>query len=165
MKNYPGMPFSFSAVSQQIPEDALRSSWTTPSEQPPAGVGGAWDPGRRDLGSIGEPAGLGMYKTSEFVLSRDSVPSDKSITAHGHPAARIFNLAPAVLCSAIPAGTGTQTLPYRNRMAISMPISITKDNNYSPCRAYAESSPARTSASTTRWEPRFSYGARMALYT
>src|ERR1700754_1459803 len=58
-------------LSAQLPEDALRSSWTRPNgtarEQ---AIGGA-------MGSIGgdissayvNPAGVGVYKTNEFVLS------------------------------------------------------------------------------------------------
>src|SRR5580658_4333492 len=58
-------------LSAQLPEDALRTSWTTPSgtarEQ---AIGGA-------MGSLGgeisagfvNPAGLAMYKTGEFVMS------------------------------------------------------------------------------------------------
>src|SRR5882672_9575498 len=63
--------FLFQQLSAQIPEDALRSSWTTPSGTArQQAIGGA-------MGSLGgeisaasvNPAGLGMYKTSEFVLS------------------------------------------------------------------------------------------------
>src|ERR1700761_2024075 len=55
----------------QLPEDALRFSWTTPSGTAPSQArGGA-------MGSIGgdisaayfNPAGLGFYKTNEVVLS------------------------------------------------------------------------------------------------
>lgn len=62
---------TFQQLAAQLPEDALRASWTTPSgtarEQ---AIGGA-------MGSLGgeisagfvNPAGLGMYKTNEFVIS------------------------------------------------------------------------------------------------
>lgn len=55
----------------QVPEDALRMSWTTPSGTARnQAIGGV-------MGSLGgdisanfiNPAGIGMYKTSEFVLS------------------------------------------------------------------------------------------------
>jgi len=58
-------------LSAQVPEDALRISWTTPSGTARSqAIGGA-------LGSMGgditstfvNPAGLGFYKTGEFVLS------------------------------------------------------------------------------------------------
>src|SRR5258708_29180517 len=58
-------------VSAQLPEDALRASWTTPSGTArQQAIGGA-------MGSLGgdltagfvNPAGLGVYKTNEFVLT------------------------------------------------------------------------------------------------
>ena len=63
--------FLVQQLSAQTPDDILRSAWTRPSgtarEQ---AIGGA-------MGSLGgdisaafvNPAGLGMYKTNEFVLS------------------------------------------------------------------------------------------------
>src|ERR1700744_418669 len=65
-----GLFLCFNATAQ-LPEDALRASWATPSGTARAqAIGGA-------MGSIGgditagfvNPAGLGLYKTSEFVLS------------------------------------------------------------------------------------------------
>ncbi|HVM89928.1 MAG TPA: hypothetical protein VMT76_17200, partial [Puia sp.] len=58
-------------LSAQLPEDALRASWTTPSGTArQQAIGGA-------MGSLGgeisatfvNPAGLGFYKTNEIVLS------------------------------------------------------------------------------------------------
>src|SRR5215831_8217991 len=62
---------SSARLTAQLPEDAIRASWTVPSgtarEQ---AIGGA-------MGSLGgditaayvNPAGLGLYKTNEFVIS------------------------------------------------------------------------------------------------
>src|SRR5882757_8624851 len=85
-------------LSAQLPEDALRSSWTTPSGTArQQAIGGA-------MGSLGgeisaasvNPAGLGMYKTSEFVLSPGfRFLSDKSNyrgTGTSASAANNFNL-------------------------------------------------------------------------
>lgn len=63
--------FTAQQASAQIPEDAIRMSWTTPSGTARnQAIGGA-------AGSLGgditstfvNPAGLGFYKTSEFVFS------------------------------------------------------------------------------------------------
>lgn len=63
--------FSTQYIMAQIPEDAIRMSWNTPSGTArQQAIGGA-------MGSLGgeittifvNPAGLGMYKTGEFVLS------------------------------------------------------------------------------------------------
>src|SRR6202012_1113685 len=58
-------------LAAQLPEDAIRSAWTFPSGTArQQAIGGA-------MGSLGgeisagfvNPAGLGLYKTSEFVIS------------------------------------------------------------------------------------------------
>ncbi len=63
--------FAVQHVTAQIPEDAIRMSWTVPSGTArQQAIGGA-------MGSLGgeitstfvNPAGLGFYKTGEFVLS------------------------------------------------------------------------------------------------
>ncbi len=63
--------FAVQHVSAQIPEDAIRMSWSVPSGTArQQAIGGA-------MGSLGgditatfvNPAGLGVYKTSEFVFS------------------------------------------------------------------------------------------------
>src|ERR1700761_970142 len=85
-------------AAAQLPEDALRASWTTPGgtarEQ---AIGGA-------MGSIGgdlsaafvNPAGLGLYKTNEFVLSPGwHFQTDKSTYLNTHargPNSNNFNL-------------------------------------------------------------------------
>jgi hypothetical protein len=67
------LAFTFSVLSlqAQLPEDALRMTWTTPSGTARnQAIGGA-------MGSLGgeitatfvNPAGLGLYKTGEFVFS------------------------------------------------------------------------------------------------
>ncbi|HXO78052.1 MAG TPA: hypothetical protein VN824_22510, partial [Puia sp.] len=55
----------------QLPEDALRASWTTPSGTArQQAIGGAMGSLGGDLSSgFINPAGLGLYKTSEFVLT------------------------------------------------------------------------------------------------
>ncbi|RYZ38141.1 MAG: aromatic hydrocarbon degradation protein, partial [Sphingobacteriales bacterium] len=66
-----GFVFCAQQLSAQIPEDAIRMSWNTPSGTARnQAIGGA-------MGSLGgeittlfvNPAGLGMYKKGEFVLS------------------------------------------------------------------------------------------------
>src|ERR1700733_4794237 len=63
--------FLFQQLSAQLPEDALRLSWTTPSGTTrQQAIGGA-------MGSLGgeisatfvNPAGLAFYKSGDFVLS------------------------------------------------------------------------------------------------
>src|SRR5215211_2430864 len=63
--------FSANQLSAQLPEDAIRMSWSTPSGTARnQAIGGA-------MGSLGgeitsvfvNPAGIGSYKTSEFVFT------------------------------------------------------------------------------------------------
>ncbi len=105
----------------QLPEDALRASWTTPSgtarEQ---AIGGA-------MGSIGgdisaafvNPAGLGLYKTNEVVISPGwRLYSNKgSYLGSSQTASSINGLAwaPAAWSSPCQAPIRTRTIPWRSQ--------------------------------------------------
>jgi hypothetical protein len=62
---------SAQSLFAQLPEDALRLSWTTPSGTARhQAIGGAMvSLGGEITSTFANPAGLGMYKTGEFVLS------------------------------------------------------------------------------------------------
>src|SRR5687768_18484030 len=63
--------FTTHSIFAQIPEDAIRLSWTTPSGTARhQAIGGAMGSlGGEITSSFVNPAGLGLYKTGEVVLS------------------------------------------------------------------------------------------------
>lgn len=163
-------------LAAQLPEDALRVSWTTPSGTArQQAIGGA-------MGSLGgeisaafvNPAGLGLYKTGEIVISPGfRMLRDKSNyrggSASGNTASS-FNLG----ASGLVIGYGGQN---GNSNAFSIAVNQTANfnsniyykgqNNYSSlAEQYAEEfarsglTPDQGLSSTN-----LSYGTRMALYT
>jgi hypothetical protein len=165
-------------LTAQLPEDALRASWTTPSgtarEQ---AIGGA-------MGSLGgeissnfvNPAGLGFYRTREIVLSpgwqfiqnkANYLNTDNSGYTASH-----FNLGVSGYVSGHIGNNGNNSVfsIAVNRTAnFNQHISYEGINNYSSgAEQYAEefaygSEPDIDKAIGT--PGLYSYGTRMALYT
>jgi hypothetical protein len=160
----------------QLPEDALRASWTVPSgtarEQ---AIGGA-------MGSLGgdisaafvNPAGLGLYKTREFVLSPGwSMLGDKSSyrgTGASGSQASNFNLGASgfVLGYTNMRGMSNTFAFAVNRTAnFNSNIFYQGQNNYSSfSEQYVEEfASSGLSINDGLSSPSLSYGTRMALYT
>src|SRR5579862_8699356 len=168
---------SISICSQaQLPDDAFRLSWTTPlgtaREQ---AIGGA-------MGSLGgeisslfiNPAGLGTYKTNEFVLSpgfhfNSNNTNYRGTSSYGSTVGSFgLGATGAVISFADQDGTHStlcigvnQTANFKNSLY------YTGQNNYS---SYAEQFAEEFSASGLSINdaissPALSYGTRMALYT
>jgi hypothetical protein len=168
--------FLFFRSSAQLPEDALRSSWTTPSgtarEQ---AVGGA-------MGSLGgdisaayvNPAGLGLYRTREFVLSPGwnllgSKSGYRGTDASGSMTGN-FNLGASgfVLGYTTARGAGNTFSFSVNRMAnFNSDIHYKGQNDYSSfSEQYVEEfASSGLSIDQGLSSPSLSYGTRMALYT
>src|ERR1700759_4129763 len=164
-------------VKAQLPEDALRASWTIPSGTARSqAIGGA-------IGSLGgditsafvNPAGLGVYKTNEFVLTPGwRFLTDKGSylgTTQSGAAAGNFNLGASGAVFAYagrnPGVTNTFTIAV-NRMAnFNSQISYQGRNDYSSfSEQYAEEFAASGySIDDALASPNLSYGTRMALWT
>jgi hypothetical protein len=164
-------------VKAQLPEDALRASWTTPyGTARQQAIGGA-------MGSLGgditagfvNPAGLGVYKTNEFVLTPGwRFLTDKSSylgTNQSAIAANNFNLGASGAVFAYegrnPGISNTFAIAV-NRMAnFNNQISYGGVNNYSSfAEQYAEEfSASGFSINDALSSPYVSYGTRMALWT
>ena len=67
----PGLLLCLSTAFSQIPEDVLKFSWTSPTGTARnQAIGGAAGSLGGDITSLfTNPAGLGFYKTGEFVLT------------------------------------------------------------------------------------------------
>jgi hypothetical protein len=163
--------------SAQLPEDALRASWTTPGgtarEQ---AIGGA-------MGSLGgdisaayiNPAGLGLYKTSELVLSPGwRFLGDKTNylgTGMNGSSVNNFNLGASGIVlgydGAIPGVTNTFSLAVNRTADFNNHISYRGYNDYS---SFAEQFSEEFAGSGLDIgagiaSPALSYGTRMALFT
>jgi hypothetical protein len=168
--------FISSRVFSQIPEDALRLSWVTPSgtarEQ---AIGGT-------MGSIGgditstfvNPAGLGFYKTSEMVISPGlrflSSKGDFRGTSSSANSASRFNLGTSGFVFGFPTrGSNTAALSIAvNRSAnFNSNIFYKGQNDYSSfAEQYAEEfANSGLSINDGLSSSQLSYGTRMALYT
>ncbi|HEY4060938.1 MAG TPA: aromatic hydrocarbon degradation protein [Puia sp.] len=164
-------------VSAQLPEDALRSSWTTPSgtarEQ---AIGGA-------MGSLGgdisaafvNPAGLGFYRTSEAVISPGwRFLMDKSnylnSTING-ASAHNFNLGTSGFVFSFPSQAPGVSNAFA--IAVNRTADFNKNVHYGGLNgnsSFAEQWAEEFAASGMTidngiFTPGLSYGARMALYT
>jgi hypothetical protein len=163
-------------VTAQLPEDALRASWTTPGGTArQQAIGGA-------MGSLGgditaafiNPAGLGLYKTSELVIS----PGWRFLTDKGrylgqdHTASRNgFNIGASGIVlgyAGVNEGVHNAFVLSVNRTAdFNSHVSYQGINNYS---SFAEQYVEEFVASGLDinggiGSPSLSYGTRMALYT
>lgn len=163
-------------LSAQLPEDALRSAWTVPSGTArQQAIGGA-------MGSLGgeissafvNPAGLGVYKTSEIVLSPGfRFLTDKSSylgASSSGKSANNFNLGTSGIISswAGQRGNGMVFSAAVNRMAnFSSNVYYKGENDYSSfSEQYAEEFAASgLGIEQALASPNISYGTRMALYT
>jgi hypothetical protein len=163
-------------ASAQLPEDALRLSWSTPSGTArQQAIGGA-------MGSLGgditstfvNPAGLGFYKTSEVVISPGfRFLTDKSIyrgtNASGNSVTN-FNLGASGIVFGYPTRDGnTAAISIAvNRMAnFNSNVYYKGQNDYSSfAEQYAiEFANSGLSINDGLGSTQLSYGTRMALYT
>ncbi|HWB94853.1 MAG TPA: hypothetical protein VG605_23520 [Puia sp.] len=165
-------------ASAQLPEDALRNSWTTPSgtarEQ---AIGGA-------MGSIGgditagfvNPAGIGVYKTSEFVVSPgwqlfNGYRSTYLGTGRNAPSLNKFAMGASGIVIALPS--------YNPGVSNALSIAVNRTADFNGHVAYqginANSSFAEQYAEEFAYSgldidngiasPTLDYGTRMALYS
>jgi hypothetical protein len=163
-------------LSAQLPEDALRTSWTTPSgtarEQ---AIGGA-------MGSLGgeisagfvNPAGLGLYKTNELVISPGlRFLSDKSNylgTTTSASAATNYNMGTTGLVFSYPGRNGGHNV---FAVAVNRTANFNSNIHYSGLNNYSSGSEqyveefasSGLTISQGLSSPNLSYGTRMALYT
>src|SRR5580692_10216695 len=163
-------------LSAQLPEDALRTSWTTPSgtarEQ---AIGGA-------MGSLGgeisagfvNPAGLGLYKTNEFVISPGlRFLTDKSNylgTTTTATAATNYNMGTTGLVFSYPGRNGGHNV---FAIAVNRTANFNSNIHYSGLNNYSSGSEqyveefanSGLTISQGLSSPNLSYGTRMALYT
>jgi hypothetical protein len=164
-------------ASAQLPEDALRSSWTTPSgtarEQ---AIGGA-------MGSLGgeisagfvNPAGLGLYRTSEIVITpgwRFLMDKSKYLnTTTSGPSAQNFNLGTSGLVVGFPGQNPRVSNVFA--IAVNRTADFNKNIHYSGENDYSsfseqwveEFAASGKSINDGIFNPGLSYGARMGLYT
>ena len=168
--------FASIKVSAQLPEDALRAAWNTPSGTArQQAIGGA-------MGSLGgeisatfvNPAGLGFYKTSEIVLSPGfRFLSDKSsyrgTNASGNVASNFNMGTTGIILSS----------PTRNNHSIAMSIAVNRTANFNSdvlykgqndYSSYAEQyalefANSGLSIDDALGSTQVSYGTRMALYS
>jgi hypothetical protein len=167
--------FFIFSLQAQLPEDALRMSYTHPSgtarEQ---AIGGA-------MGSLGgdisanyvNPAGLGFYKTDEVVLS-PGWAFDASTTGYlsnniKNPSINKFVLSTTGFVIGMPGDQKNTAFSIAiNRSAdFNSHVQYQGKNNYSSgAEAYAEEFNASgLSIDQALIEPSISYGTRMAIYT
>ncbi|HTI94202.1 MAG TPA: hypothetical protein VL727_26595 [Puia sp.] len=161
----------------QLPEDALRASWTTPSGTArQQAIGGA-------MGSLGgdlsagfiNPAGLGLYKTSEFVLTPGwAFLKDKSSylgADRSGQSANNFNLGASGAVFSFqgrdPGVTNAFAIAVNRTANFNRQVSYQGQNDYSSfSEQYAEEFAASNySINDAIGSPYVSYGTRMALWT
>jgi len=165
----------FQRLYAQLPEDALRLSWTAPSGTArQQAIGGAMGSLGGDISSIFvNPAGLGIYKTSEIVISPGfRYLKDKNsylgMGASGS-AAKNFNLGTSgfVLGWGTPTGSGAFGLAV-NRMAnFGSHLYYKGQNSYSSgAEQYSEEfSNSHLGIDEALGTTALTYATRMALYT
>ena len=165
-------------ATAQLPEDALRNSWTTPSGTArQQAIGGA-------MGSIGgdltagyvNPAGLALYKTNELVLSPGwqlfNTTRSGYLGANGSgPSVNHFSMGASGFVLALPSFTSgvNNTLAFAvNRTAdFNSHVSYQGINTYSSfAEQYAEEFAASgLDVNSGVASPQLDYGTRMALYS
>jgi hypothetical protein len=173
-----GLLFSSIVLRAQLPEDALRLSYTNPSgtarEQ---AIGGAMGSLGGDISSnFVNPAGLGFYKTSEFLLSPafglSKTKSQYLSQNETGPGKNHFNLGTSglVLGRSVAPDKSTAFSFAINRAAdFNSHVRYSGNNDYSSAaEAYAEEyaySGLSIDDALTQPGISLSYGTRMALYT
>jgi hypothetical protein len=164
-------------VKAQLPEDALRASWTFPGGTARSqAIGGA-------MGSLGgditaayvNPAGLGLYQTSEVVLSPGwRFLSDKGTylgSAEKAPMTNKFSLGASGLVFAYPGanpGVNNAFVLSVNRTAdFNSHVSYQGINDYSSLsEQYVEEfASSGLAINDGIFSPSLTYGTRMALYS
>jgi hypothetical protein len=170
--------FLWMHAAAQLPEDALRNSWTTPSGTArQQAIGGA-------MGSIGgditagyvNPAGLALYKTNEIVLSPgwqlfNSTRSGYLGTNASGPAVNHFSMGASglvlTLPSYTPGVTNTLALAVNRTADFNSHVSYRGINTYSSfAEQYAEEfANSGLDINSGVASPSLDYGTRMALYS
>lgn len=163
-------------LSAQLPEDALRLSWVTPSGTArQQAIGGA-------IGSLGgdisagftNPAGIGMYKTSEFVMSPGFSFQHTGANYLGNSsnggAVGNFNLGATGFVFGIPSDNGNSTafsIAVNRSANFNNNLFYKGQNDYSSfSEQYAEQfSASKNTIDEALINPGLSYGTRMAIYT
>ena len=170
--------FLWVQAAAQLPEDALRNSWTTPSGTArQQAIGGA-------MGSIGgditagfvNPAGLAVYKTNELVLSPgwqlfNSTRSGYLGTSQGGPSVNHFSMGASGFVLTLPSyspGVNNNLVFAVNRTAdFNSHVSYQGINtNSSFAEQYAEEfASSGLDINSGIASPTLDYGTRMALYS
>ena len=161
----------------QVPEDALRLSWYVPSGTArQQAIGGAMGSLGGDItASFVNPAGLGLYKTGEVVLSPGFRFGSNNIdyrgTSTNGSSANNFNMGASGVIFAFPGENGTSSSALSlavNRTAnFGSHVNYTGLNDYSSfSEQYAEEfANSGLSINDAINSPQISYGTRMALYS
>ena len=170
--------FLWVSAAAQLPEDALRNSWTTPSGTArQQAIGGA-------MGSIGgdisaaysNPAGLAFYKTNEIVLSPGWQLFNKNKSGYlgtneTGPSVNHLNMGASGIVVALPSfnpgSSSTLTIAVNRTADFNSHLSYQGINTYSSfaeqyAEAFANSGLDINSAIAS---PSLDYGTRMALYS
>jgi hypothetical protein len=169
--------FFTGSLFAQLPEDALRLSWTTPSGTArQQAIGGA-------MGSLGgeisavyvNPAGLAFYKTNEIVLSPGFRFQTDKANYRGTPttgtSANNFNIGTSGFVLGFMGADGISSTALAltvNRSAnFASHISYQGQNDYSSfSEQYAEEfANSKMNINDAINSPQISYGTRMALYS
>ena len=165
-------------AAAQLPEDALRNSWTTPSGTArQQAIGGAMGSIGGDISSVYvNPAGLAFYKTNEIVLSPgwqlfNTNKSGYLGTNEKGPAVNHFSMGASGIVVALPSFTpgSSSTLAIAvNRTAdFNSHVSYQGINTYSSfAEQYAEEfANSGLDINSGVASPSLDYGTRMALYS
>lgn len=170
--------FLWVQATAQIPEDALRNSWTTPSGTArQQAIGGA-------MGSIGgditagyvNPAGIGLYRTNEFVLSPGWQLFNNHHTTYlgaseNGPPVNHFSMGASgfviALPSYAPGSTSALAIAVNRTADFNSHITYQGYNTYSSgAEQYAEEfANSGLDINSGVASPSLSYGTRMALYS
>jgi hypothetical protein len=161
----------------QLPEDALRLSWYVPSGTArQQAIGGA-------MGSLGgditatfvNPAGLGLYKTAEIVLSPgfrfNSYDINYRGTPNNGPTASNFNMGASGIVLGFagndPSNSSAISIAVNRTANFGSHVNYSGVNDYSSfSEQYAEEfANSGLSINDAINSPQISYGTRMALYT
>ena len=163
-------------IFAQLPEDALRMSWTFPSGTArQQALGGAMGSLGGDISSnFVNPAGLGVYKTGEFVVSPGfRFQTDKSFyrgTDTKGSSASNFNLGATGFVIGLPGENGSSTaisLAVNRTANFGSNVSYSGQNDYSSFSEQYVEEYARSGLSIDEAlnSTQLSYGTREALYS
>ncbi|MBS1663908.1 MAG: hypothetical protein JST68_22875 [Bacteroidetes bacterium] len=164
-------------AAAQLPEDALRASWTTPSGTArQQAIGGA-------MGSIGgdltsgytNPAGLGLYKVSEFVLTPGwrSLKDKASYQGANQTGAAVNNFNLGTSGAVFAYGGRNPGVSNAFAITVNQTANFNRQVNYQGNNGYSSFSEQYVEEFASSGfgieegigSPYLSYGTRMALYT